>query len=300
MGQYCYCVLPQGWHSSPGIFQNIVHEILQEAKERNELSDRYVQFVDDICMGTNSLEELKIKVDKFLQVIWKSGLQVNPDKCIFGATRAKFLGFIVDQDFRSLDDKIIDKLTEKIDKIINQVINVSEDPHTWVKKLLGIYTFYRQFITRFTGNVRFLRKKLKEERPTLTPQDLEKIHDLNQRLKEGGCIAHMDEDAPTFVFTDASQHGAGVVIFQKQGDDQKLVLQESMCFKGKHGVKDPMARELIAIELAIKKMQARIKLGSHVTIFCDNKAAVDSLKRDILDVEEGISLNQRILISKYI
>ena len=84
-------------------------------------------------MGANSLEELKIKVDKFLQVIWKSGLQVNPDKCIFGATRVKFLGFIVDEDFRSLDEKIIDKLTEKIDKIINQVvkaINVSEDPHT--------------------------------------------------------------------------------------------------------------------------------------------------------------------------
>ena len=195
-GQYCYCVLPQGWHSSPGIFQSIVHEILQEAKERHELSERYVQFVDDICMGANSLEELKIKVDKFLQVIWKSGLQVNPDKCIFGATRVKFLGFIVDEDFRSLDEKIIDKLTEKIDKIINQVvnaINVSEDPHTWVKKLLGIYTFYRQFITRFTGNTRFLRRKLKEERPTLTPEDLEKIHDLNQRSKEGGCIAHMDD-----------------------------------------------------------------------------------------------------------
>ena len=257
-------------------------------------------------MGANSLEELKIKVDKFLQVIWKSGLQVNPDKCIFGVTRVKFLGFIVDEDFRSLDEKIIDKLTEKIDKIINQVvnaINVSEDPHTWVKKLLGIYTFYRQFITRFTGNTRFLRRKLKEERPTLTPEDLEKIHDLNQRLKEGGCIAHMDEDAPTFVFTDASQHGAGVVIFQKQEEDQKLVLQESMCFKGKHGVKDPMARELIAIELAIRKIQARINLGDHVTIFCDNKAAVDALKRYYIDIEEGIypkpeNFNQQIHMSK--
>ena len=82
-----------------------------------------------------------------------------------------------------------------------------------------------------------------------------------------------------------------------------MVLQESMCFKGKHGVKDPMARELIAIELAIRRIQARINLGNHVTIFCDNKAAVDALKRYYIDIEEGIypkpeNFNQQIHTSK--
>lgn len=65
----------------------------------------------------------------------------------------------------------------------------------------------------------------------MTPEDLEKIHDLKRKPLE------------TFVFTDASQHGASIVAFQKQGDEEKLIMQESCCFKSKHGIGDAMGRE---------------------------------------------------------
>lgn len=55
--------------------------------------------VDDICVGADTLEELKEKVDRLLWVIYNNGLQVNQTKCVFGATKVKFLGFIVDQDY---------------------------------------------------------------------------------------------------------------------------------------------------------------------------------------------------------
>jgi len=290
-GQYRYLVLPQGWHSSPGIFQFIVQKILIDAAQNKEITEQYVQFIDDICIGADSLEELKIKVDELFELIYQSGLEVQPRKCVFGAQKVKFLGFIADEDGLSLDEKIISRIQTKVEDTINQVINnhnKDDDPKAWVRRMYGLFLFYRQFITRFAPNLRFLRKKLKEEKPTLTPQDLEKIHDLIIRLKEGGCIAHIQPQAKTHVFTDASVHGAGGAVFQEQDGELKLVMQESAAFKGKYMTKDAMAREMVALELMVKKLSPRINMGKHVTFFCDNKAVVDSLKSYQEDISNNI------------
>ena len=208
-GEYEFKVLPQGFTNSPGEFQQRVSTLIMEAQRTGLIDPTVKIFIDDIIITGINLQTLLIASQDVLQLLHDNGLQILPRKCHFGATRISFLGFTLSKGGRSLGETTVANIKKKIEEIllfyINPVNHLPTAPKLWVQMILGILTFYRQFIHEFTTKTEFLTRKLKKDAPTtLTEEDVIQIHRLIEDLTSSGCIAIIDPNIPTQIFTDAS------------------------------------------------------------------------------------------------
>ena len=88
----------------------------------------------------------------------------------------------------------------------------------------------------------------------MTHENKLKIRDLIQQLKSAGCIALIDYEAATDIYTDASDVGAGFVAIQ----NGKIVAMDSAKFKSTLISEATIDRELSAIDLMVAKLKDRI------------------------------------------
>ena len=77
--------LPYEIHSASKFFQKDIEEITEgcEGARNNQ---------DDIIISGSTLTQLDIRTELVLNKIRKSGLKLNKNKCVFGATELIFLG----------------------------------------------------------------------------------------------------------------------------------------------------------------------------------------------------------------
>ncbi|GBP14486.1 Uncharacterized protein K02A2.6 [Eumeta japonica] len=87
-GRYSFKRLPFGVSSAPEIFQEILTNLLSKYKNVRVS-------IDDIFIHAKSRDELQKTVHEVLETLKASGFKLNKTKCIFEATRIKFLGYIV-------------------------------------------------------------------------------------------------------------------------------------------------------------------------------------------------------------
>ena len=95
----------------------------------------------------------------------------------------------------SLGETTVANIKKKIEEIllfyINPVNHLPTAPKLWVQMILGILTFYRQFIHEFTTKTEFLTRKLKKDAPTtLTEEDVIQIHRLIEDLTSSGMYSN--------------------------------------------------------------------------------------------------------------
>lgn len=76
--KYTYNRLPQGFILSPGIFNKVLHDII----DRVELTEGtvIVQYVDDILLASTSREKSLESTEKVLKVLAEAGLKVSKEK----------------------------------------------------------------------------------------------------------------------------------------------------------------------------------------------------------------------------
>ena len=104
--------------------------------------------------------------------------------------------------------------------------------------------------------------------------DILKIHDILQKLKSTGCIAFIDPNIATDIYTDASDAGAGFLAIQ----NGKIVSMESTKFNSKLFSEATTDRELSAIDLAVAKLNDRINWRETI-IYTDHLPLVQLLNK---------------------
>jgi hypothetical protein len=89
-GTYCYLRMPEGLKNAGGSFIRMTAKVLHSQIGRNVLT-----YVDDIIVKStkqeNHVDDLQETFSNFRRV----GLKLNPEKCVFGVKKDKFLGFLV-------------------------------------------------------------------------------------------------------------------------------------------------------------------------------------------------------------
>ena len=123
---------------APATFQRFINSTLQE------LLDFFCSaYVDDVIIYSDGdLEDHFKKVSKVLNSLKTAGLRLDLDKCAFGVTKIKYLGFIIEAGVGVKVDP--DKVLAICDW--EEPNNVSE-----VRSFLGFSNFYREFIPRFSS-----------------------------------------------------------------------------------------------------------------------------------------------------
>ena len=91
-GLFCYKVMPFGLKNAGATYQRLMNKMFAHQIGRN------VQvYVDDMLVKSLHEEDHLDNLRETFDTLWSYNMKLNPNKCAFGVTVGKFLGFMVSQ-----------------------------------------------------------------------------------------------------------------------------------------------------------------------------------------------------------
>ena len=134
-GTYCYRVMSFGLKNAGATYQwaatIILHDMIHKEVE---------VYVDDMIVKSKEREDHYTALQKFFQRIREYRLRLNPQKCTFGVTAGKMLGFLITQMGIEVDPSKIKAILEMPPPRIEKE----------VQGFLGKVQFIRRFIAKLT------------------------------------------------------------------------------------------------------------------------------------------------------
>ena len=144
-GIYYYTVMPFRLKNARATYQRMATTLLHDMMH-NEVE----VYVDDMLVKSKDRESHIINLRKFFKRIKEYKLRLNPQKCIFGVTTRKLLGFVV-------SDRGIEFNPSKIKTILEMPPPRSEKE---IRGFLGRLQYISQFITKLTSTCKPILKLL--------------------------------------------------------------------------------------------------------------------------------------------
>ncbi|XP_072037003.1 uncharacterized protein [Amphiura filiformis] len=129
-GQFQYNVMPFGMQNSSATFQKLVDTVLQDCSEFCK------QYIDDICIYSNTWEEHLEHLDVVLGKIQNAGLTIKPAKSKIAFQQVTYLGHKVGNE---QIEPTVDKL-ESVEKFPTPITKKN------VRAFLGLTGYYRKFV----------------------------------------------------------------------------------------------------------------------------------------------------------
>jgi hypothetical protein len=132
-GTYCHLRMPEGLKNVGGSFSRMIAKVLHSQIRRNVLT-----YVDDIIVKSTKQENHITDLQETFANFRQAGLKLNPEKCVFGVKKGKFLGCLV-------STKGIEANPSKIEAILRM-----EPPSTkkGAQRLVGRLASLNIFISR--------------------------------------------------------------------------------------------------------------------------------------------------------
>lgn len=144
--RYVWRRLPQGFSWAPVLFSERAEEIMR--------GDDSVVYMDDILIGSGSVEELRRKTIRVFSRLEKFGLKVNYSKTKFCTDSVSFLGMDITDGSWSLKGYLDQKVTEFGD------ISHWKD----LERLIGVLTYVRKTVPKMEEILSRIRSRYSEAR----------------------------------------------------------------------------------------------------------------------------------------
>ena len=91
-GVYCYSKMPFGLKNDGSTYQKCVHIVLE-----GQISHNVEAYIDDIVVKSKSRGDLITDLKETFNNLRRNNMMLNPDKCTFGVSLGKLLGYLVSQ-----------------------------------------------------------------------------------------------------------------------------------------------------------------------------------------------------------
>ena len=180
---FAYTRLAQGLSRSLSSFSSFMREKLDKVIK----ADKCAQYVDDIGVAANNIDDLKRNLKAVFQGLREAGLRLTMHKCQFGAEQVEFLG-------RTISAKGISPQNHKITKYLEQLKFPKSKKA--LQRYLGFVNYYRNFIPRLSEKVAPFHDLLKTETPIKVAQDTkDKFNDINNALTKA-CDLWLQQPLP--------------------------------------------------------------------------------------------------------
>jgi hypothetical protein len=121
--------------NAPAIFQDMMHEILQDL-----INHGVVVYTDDIFIYTGTEEEYVRLTREVFCWLQEYNLAIALDQCKWHQKQVEFLGYIISGEGVSISEDKIDTILNW--EILESVLNV--------QSFFGFANFYQRFITGFS------------------------------------------------------------------------------------------------------------------------------------------------------
>nr|XP_016484073.1 PREDICTED: RNA-directed DNA polymerase homolog [Nicotiana tabacum] len=91
-GTYCYRVMPFGLKNAGATYQRLVTKMFKD-----HLRKTMEVYIDDMLVKSVKAEDYINHLKEAFDILKLCEMKLNPEKCMFGATYGKLLGFLVSQ-----------------------------------------------------------------------------------------------------------------------------------------------------------------------------------------------------------
>ena len=238
-------------------------------------------YLDDIIIfSRNECEHLK-HIQIIFQKLIDAGLKLKESKCDFFKKEIHYLGHLISSEG-------IHPLPEKLDTICNM-----PRPKTpkEIKQFLGLCSYYRKFVPRFSDIARPLSKLTAHDAVFVWCEQHElSFQMLKDTLVSAPILKYPDTSKPYTTFTDTSKYGWARVLTQehtsllngKETTTKHPVAYTSGLPRGSQLNWAAMTKEAHAIHMTIKKSTCYIT-GHDVTLRSDHLPLNKFLKQMTLN-----------------
>jgi hypothetical protein len=166
--------------------------------------DQFVMvFIDDILLYSRSEEEHKEHLRLVLQKLPDHSLYAKLSKCEFWLKQITFLGHIISKGGISMDPS-------KVQDVLgwNSPMSVSD-----IHSFLGLASYYRRFIERFSKISKPMTKLLKKDKKFKWSSTCEaSFKELKKRLTTAPILVMSDMEKLFSIYCDVSGQGLGCVL----------------------------------------------------------------------------------------
>ena len=245
-----------GVTSAAEIFQNHIAEILSDI-------DGSMNTSDDILVYGKNQEDHDRALRKVFQRLKEKNLTLNKGKCEFNRDSIEFYGFVFGKGGVSPDAK-------KVEAIRNMSVPKSVKE---VRSFLGLTNYVSRFVPNYSDITKPLRDLTKKETQWAWTDE----HDIAfQRLKDmltnTTTMRYFNPNAETEVIVDASPHGVGAILTQRDTDEEEnhVVAYASRALTDVETRYSQTEREALAVVWACEHFHLYL-LGDHFTVTSDHK-----------------------------
>ena len=225
--QYVFNVMSFGLCIAPGYF-----EIFMDHCFRAIPPSELAHFLDDCIIPSDSIDDMLIRLEKFLYHVTKNRMKVSAKKCSFFSREIMFLGFVLSKNG-------IKKSQEYIDRILK-----APKPRTVheLMKFMGLVNFQRRFIRScseltkpLTDAIDHKAKNIKKKEVHWNESMEKAFNQIKIELAKDVALAFPETSenaSPLELYTDASNLATGSALFQlQQGELRPLSFMSKLLSK---------------------------------------------------------------------
>jgi hypothetical protein len=198
--------MPEELKNAGGSFSRMTVKVLHSQIGRNVLT-----YVDDIIVKSTKQENHVANLQETFANFRQSGLKLNPEKCVFGVKKGKFLGYLV-------STKGIEANPSKIKAILWM-----EPPNSkkGAQRLAGRLTLLNRFISRSAErNLPFFEILKSAEVFQWGPAQQKAFEELKQYLVDLTTLTPPSSGTPLLLYVAASHVAVSAALVQEKQDGQ--------------------------------------------------------------------------------
>lgn len=261
-GTFRFVTMPFGLTNSPATQQRLVDTLFYGPEFENSV----FVYIDDIVIISSNFENhisLLLKVHKKLTM---ANLTINFEKSVFFRSQLKYLGYVIDSKGLHVD-------SDKIDTILNYPTPTNKKD---VKRFLGIASWYRKFVPKFSsiaGPLNKLTSTNKKSNPFLWSAEAEEsFTKLKELLVSAPILSCPNFDLPFEVHTDASDYGVGGLLTQTIDGVEHPIAYTSRTLTGSERNYSITEREALAVLVALEHWRCYLDNGKKFIVYTDHSA----------------------------
>ena len=262
-GLFEFQVMPFGLCNAPSTFQRLMETVLAGLQWKIALI-----YLDDVIVFGSSVEEVVDRLQVIFTRLREAKLKLKPQKCHLFQREVLYLGHIVSERGVSTDPA-------KVEVVATwpTPTNVTE-----VRSFLGLASYYRRFIYKFSDVARPLTALTKKENPFIWTDKCETaFQTLKEKLTTAPILAYPRMGVGFILDTDASQFAIGAVLAQKNEGKEEVTAYGSKTLSPAEQNYCVTRRELLAVVYFLKYFRPYL-YGQDVTVRTDHGALTWLLK----------------------
>lgn len=247
--------LPFGVKTAAAIFQKTIENLLRGIPN-------CMNFMDDIVVTGKDVESHITTLRAVLAKLQSVGLRLNPDKCVFFQEKISYLGFDIDRNGLSKNNRNIESV---IDAPYPKDVS-------GVRAFIGLVNFFSKFIPNFAEKMEPLYRLMRKDIKFDFSQECRNAYEvLKKELTSNRILVHFDPNKPIILTTDACNTAVAGVLSHKfyDGSIKPIAFVSRALTKAERNY-STIQKEALAIIFSVVKLY-QFLIGIKFELHTDHK-----------------------------